>query len=75
VAPGAVAGRLAGGTAGGGLRGGLLAESRHVLGDPDRDAGDTSLELNVFGHNQVAINLYDSLGYQATDQTRDLALH
>ncbi|GIG60901.1 hypothetical protein Lfu02_52730 [Longispora fulva] len=34
------------------------------------DAGDQALLLNVFGHNRVAINLYDSLGYAVLDQSR-----
>lgn len=38
------------------------------------DAGDKALGLNVFGQNRVAINLYDSLGFRITDQTRTLTL-
>jgi ribosomal protein S18 acetylase RimI-like enzyme len=34
------------------------------------DAGDTHLGLNVFGHNTVAMRLYDSLGYHIVDQSR-----
>ncbi|WP_412541994.1 GNAT family N-acetyltransferase [Longispora sp. K20-0274] len=34
------------------------------------EAGDEALLLNVFGHNRVAINLYDSLGYVVLDQSR-----
>ncbi|WP_169512953.1 GNAT family N-acetyltransferase [Actinopolymorpha alba] len=34
------------------------------------EAGDQVLALNVFGHNTVAINLYTSLGYRITDQSR-----
>ncbi|HZC26497.1 MAG TPA: GNAT family N-acetyltransferase, partial [Actinopolymorphaceae bacterium] len=37
-------------------------------------AGDRVLALNVFGQNSVAINLYDSLGYEVTDQSRSLDL-
>ena len=33
-------------------------------------AGDTVLGLNVFGQNTTAINLYTSLGYTVTDQSR-----
>ena len=36
------------------------------------DAGDTHLGLNVFGHNAIAIGLYDAMGYQAYDQARSL---
>jgi GNAT superfamily N-acetyltransferase len=36
--------------------------------------GDGVLALNVFGQNTVAINLYASLGYQVTDQSRNLDL-
>jgi ribosomal protein S18 acetylase RimI-like enzyme len=32
--------------------------------------GDHRLGLNVFGHNDVARNLYESLGYQTVDQSR-----
>lgn len=34
------------------------------------DAGNTHLGLNVFGHNTVAMHLYDSLGYHIVDQGR-----
>ncbi|MET9022195.1 GNAT family N-acetyltransferase [Actinopolymorpha sp. NPDC004070] len=37
-------------------------------------AGDSVLALNVFGPNTTAINLYTSLGYQITDQSRVLDL-
>ncbi len=37
-------------------------------------AGDTHLALNVFGQNAVAIGLYQSMGYQAFDHGRSLAL-
>ncbi len=37
-------------------------------------AGDSVLALNVFGPNTTAINLYTSLGYQVTDQSRVLEL-
>ncbi|WP_155371265.1 GNAT family N-acetyltransferase [Catellatospora vulcania] len=33
-------------------------------------AGDAQLGLNVFGHNTVAVRLYDSLGYQVVEQYR-----
>jgi GNAT superfamily N-acetyltransferase len=37
-------------------------------------AGDTHLGLNVFGHNQVAINLYNAMGYRAYDAGRSVDL-
>ncbi|GAA5023605.1 GNAT family N-acetyltransferase [Actinopolymorpha pittospori] len=39
-----------------------------------RDAGDSVLALNVFGPNTVAINLYTSLGYVVSDQSRSTEL-
>ncbi len=39
-----------------------------------RDAGLGALELNVFGHNRVAIALYDSSGYTVTAQQMRKAL-
>jgi len=33
-------------------------------------AGDDRLALNVFGHNHVAIRLYERLGYAVIEQTR-----
>jgi GNAT superfamily N-acetyltransferase len=38
------------------------------------DAGDTHLALNVFGHNDVAIRLYDSMGYRRYEDARSIAL-
>jgi GNAT superfamily N-acetyltransferase len=38
------------------------------------DAGDTHLALNVFGHNEVAIGLYDSMGYHRYEDGRSIAL-
>jgi GNAT superfamily N-acetyltransferase len=35
-------------------------------------AGDTHLGLNVFGHNAVAIGLYESMGYRAYDHGRSI---
>jgi ribosomal protein S18 acetylase RimI-like enzyme len=43
--------------------------------DRARAAGDRFVGLNVFGHNQVAINLYNSLGYQFVDSTRSIPLY
>jgi ribosomal protein S18 acetylase RimI-like enzyme len=38
------------------------------------EAGDRAIGLNVFGHNDVALGLYESLGYRVTDRSvgRDL---
>jgi GNAT superfamily N-acetyltransferase len=38
------------------------------------DAGDTHLALNVFGHNDVAIRLYESMGYRRYEDGRSIAL-
>jgi ribosomal protein S18 acetylase RimI-like enzyme len=38
------------------------------------DAADTHLALNVFGQNQVAIKLYNSMGYRAYDVGRSVEL-
>jgi ribosomal protein S18 acetylase RimI-like enzyme len=35
-------------------------------------AGNTHLALNVFGHNNAAIRLYDKLGYRVLDQSRSV---
>ena len=37
-------------------------------------AGDTHLGLNVFGHNTVAISMYESMGYRAYDHGRSIDL-
>jgi ribosomal protein S18 acetylase RimI-like enzyme len=37
-------------------------------------AGDTHLGLNVFGHNAVAIGMYESMGYRAYDHGRSVEL-
>ncbi|MGO8961341.1 MAG: GNAT family N-acetyltransferase [Streptosporangiaceae bacterium] len=37
-------------------------------------AGDTHLALNVFGHNEVAIRLYDSMGYCRYEDGRSITL-
>lgn len=38
------------------------------------NAGDTHLALNVFGHNDVAIGLYNSMGYRGYEDGRSIAL-
>ncbi len=38
------------------------------------EAGDTHLALNVFGHNDVAIRLYDGMGYRRYEDGRSIAL-
>jgi ribosomal protein S18 acetylase RimI-like enzyme len=37
-------------------------------------AGDSRLGLHVFGHNTVAMRLYESLGYEIVDQLRTLTI-
>jgi GNAT superfamily N-acetyltransferase len=37
-------------------------------------AGDTHLGLNVFGHNAVAISMYESMGYRAYDHGRSIEI-
>jgi len=37
-------------------------------------AADTHLGLNVFGHNAVAINMYEAMGYRAYDHGRSIDL-
>ena len=37
-------------------------------------AGDTHLALNVFGHNAVAISMYEAMGYRAYDHGRSIGL-
>jgi ribosomal protein S18 acetylase RimI-like enzyme len=37
-------------------------------------AGDTHLGLNVFGHNAVAISMYESMGYRAYEHARSIDL-
>ena len=37
-------------------------------------AGHSYLGLNVFGHNTVAIRLYESLGYVRLDQSRSITV-
>ena len=38
------------------------------------DAGDTHLALNVFGDNEVAIRLYESMGYRRYEDGRSIAI-
>ncbi len=38
------------------------------------DGGDTHLALNVFGHNDVAIRLYESMGYRTYEDARSIAI-
>ncbi len=37
-------------------------------------AGDTHLALNVFGHNAIAISMYEAMGYRAYDHGRSIEL-
>jgi ribosomal protein S18 acetylase RimI-like enzyme len=57
------------------FRGRGYGRAAMLLGEAQaRAAGDHFVGLNVFGHNQVAINLYTSLGYQFVDSTRSISL-
>jgi ribosomal protein S18 acetylase RimI-like enzyme len=42
--------------------------------DLAREGGDSFLALNVFGHNRVAMRLYESLGYQTVEEVRAVEL-
>jgi GNAT superfamily N-acetyltransferase len=46
--------------------GGLGRRAMELAEETAASHGATRLGLNVFGHNQVARHLYESLGYQAT---------
>jgi GNAT superfamily N-acetyltransferase len=46
-----------------------------ILGErATRAAGDAYLGLNVFGHNVVAISMYESMGYWTYDHSRSVEL-
>jgi GNAT superfamily N-acetyltransferase len=58
-----------------GHRGQGYGRAAMLLGeDVTLEAGDTHLALNVFGHNDVALGLYESLGYRAYEHRRSLDL-
>ncbi len=40
----------------------------HAVESSAREAGESALELNVFGHNMAAIRLYASAGYDVITQ-------
>lgn len=42
--------------------------------DMARAGGDSCVGLNVFGHNHVAIRLYESMGYRCVEATRSIEL-
>ncbi|MCP2322491.1 GNAT superfamily N-acetyltransferase [Hamadaea flava] len=50
-------------------RAAMLAAEQSAL-----DAGAQVLGLNVFGHNEVALRLYTSLGYRPTSQMRTMTV-
>ncbi|NUO58839.1 MAG: GNAT family N-acetyltransferase [Hamadaea sp.] len=50
-------------------RAAMLAAEQSAL-----DAGSHVLGLNVFGHNEVALRLYTSLGYRPTSQMRTMTV-
>ena len=58
-----------------GYRGKGYGRAAMVIGErAAHDAGDTHLALNVFGHNHVAISLYNGMGYRAYDAGRSVDL-
>jgi GNAT superfamily N-acetyltransferase len=58
-----------------GFRGKGYGRAAMVLGERAAlDAGDTRLGLNVFGHNHVAISLYNAMGYRAYEAGRSVDL-
>lgn len=58
-----------------GHRGKGYGRAAMVIGEQATlDAGDTHLALNVFGHNAVAISMYEAMGYRAYDHGRSADL-
>lgn len=58
-----------------GQRGKGYGRAAMVVGElATLETGDTHLALNVFGHNAVAINLYEGMGYRAYEQGRSVDL-
>jgi len=58
-----------------GYRGKGYGRAAMVIGErATLDAGDTHLALNVFGHNHVAISLYNGMGYRAYNAGRSVDL-
>jgi GNAT superfamily N-acetyltransferase len=58
-----------------GYRGKGYGRAAMIIGErASLDAGDTHLGLNVFGHNHVAISLYNAMGYRAYDAGRSVDL-
>jgi GNAT superfamily N-acetyltransferase len=58
-----------------GYRGKGYGRAAMIIGEQaSLDAGDTHLALNVFGHNNVAISLYNAMGYRAYDAARSIDL-
>jgi len=58
-----------------GLRGKGYGRAAMIIGEQATlAAGDTHLGLNVFGHNAVAISMYESMGYRAYDHGRSIEI-
>jgi GNAT superfamily N-acetyltransferase len=58
-----------------GHRGKGYGRAAMIIGEEATQAsGDTHLGLNVFGHNAVAIGLYESMGYRAYDYGRSIEM-
>jgi len=58
-----------------GHRGKGYGRAAMVIGEQATlEAGDTHLALNVFGHNAIAISMYEAMGYRAYDHGRSIEL-
>jgi GNAT superfamily N-acetyltransferase len=58
-----------------GYRGKGYGRAAMIIGEQATLAtGDTHLGLNVFGHNTVAISMYESMGYRAYDHGRSIEI-
>jgi ribosomal protein S18 acetylase RimI-like enzyme len=58
-----------------GRRGKGYGRAAMVIGEQSTlAAGDTHLALNVFGHNTVAISMYEAMGYRTYDEGRSAEL-
>lgn len=58
-----------------GRRGRGYGRAAMIIGEQATvEAGNTHLGLNVFGHNTVAIRLYQSMGYRGYDDARSIDL-
>jgi len=59
----------------GGHRGKGYGRAAMIIGEhATLAAGDTHLGLNVFGHNAVAISMYENMGYRTYDHGRSIEI-